>query len=119
MSAADFISVVCEAQLHWKKVPNGYELSNGRARLEKRGKVWYLVSHGKELKLGRKASFDDAERIIDTYLEAITIPMTPIAWQQNPEKEPKRKELPKKSAPVPPGTAKYREPDWAPYQGVA
>lgn len=56
----------------------------------------------------------------DTYPEAIQVPAAPVHWQQKPDKEPKRKTLDQKGkSTVPPGTSKYHEPDWSPYQGVS
>lgn len=120
MTAEDLIHLYTESvSLHWKKIDGGYELSNRRFKLLKRGKMWYLVGPNKEMKLGRKASFDSAERAIDKYFEAIQDPVSPAKWQRKPDKSPKYKREPQiGGGVVPPGVFKYADQgDY--YQGVA
>lgn len=53
----------------WKKTPHGYEGLHGRAKLEKRGKKWFLNLDGKDHEIhSRKPSFDHAEGIIEREL---------------------------------------------------
>lgn len=52
-------------------------------------------------------------------IEAIQDPVSPVKWQQKPEKEPKLKKIPQSAGnTVPPGTNQYADQGNT-YQGVA
>jgi hypothetical protein len=56
----------------WKQTPEGYEMlhQGSLATLSKSGKTWVLSYKGQEKDLGRKASFDAAERALQGLGEA-------------------------------------------------
>lgn len=50
---------------HWTKTATGYESEALGAKLDRRGKSWDLtMASGQTMDLGRKATFDAAERTI-------------------------------------------------------
>jgi hypothetical protein len=56
----------------WKQTPEGYEMlhQGSLATLTKKGKEWVLSHQGREKGLGRKASFDTAEKALQGLGEA-------------------------------------------------
>jgi hypothetical protein len=57
---------VAAAALTWPGSPEtGYRLSDGSAELVKRGRAWFLLAGGQEIKMPRRGSFDHAERALN------------------------------------------------------
>ena len=71
--AENIINLYLEAtEYDWKKAKDGYELLSGDIKLVKKGKMWSLqVKDIGEIKLGKKASFDTANKALDKVLKKI------------------------------------------------
>lgn len=52
----------------WEKTPSGYRMMTeaGEATLTKSGRTWVLEIAGQRVDLGRRASFDHADRVLST-----------------------------------------------------
>lgn len=60
------LSEQLQEAIGWKKTATGYEMetTKGKAVLFKRGREWFISIGGKETSLGKRASFDHAEGVL-------------------------------------------------------
>lgn len=77
--AAQLESVVGDDTPTWTKTKDGFAFSRYGAELVRRegprGRArWFLVLNKKEYELGRRASFDHAERLIAVHARASSMP---------------------------------------------